>query len=1249
MQFIKDGPNIPESLLQAHEDGRVVFFCGAGISYPAGLPSFEGLVDKIYDDIGEKQNSLEAKAYKSKQYDTALDLLERRIAGTKDTIRKALWRSLTPNLKKKNATRTHDSLLKLSCDKEGVTKLVTTNFDRVFEKIIKKNKSEVPSFVAPLLPIPKRSRWNGLVYLHGLLPEKEDSVALNRLVFTSGDFGLAYLTERWASRFVSDLFQNYVVCFVGYSINDPVLRYMMDALAADRLLGEQVPEAYAFGEYKLNDDANIKDEWEAKGVTPILYRVETPNDHSKLHDTIYIWAKTYSEGSLGKESIVAKHATYPPTMSTKEDDYVGRVIWALSDPTGIPAQRFANLNPCPPIEWLDKLSARQFSNDSLPRFGIKETVEHERDLKFSLIERPSPSTMSTWLSLRQFHSGNVRWDSIIHNIARWLTRHLNDPTVALWLSAHNGKLNDNLKLLIQDKLTKINSLSEEEIEKFKEDSPNAIPNEAMLRLWKVFLADRVASANSESDLFHWMDLTKSLGFDSCSRFRLKKILTPKIKIRKSFSLSEEPYSWELTIEEEHISHYKDDIIEYLGNDKLAEMFNDFESLLLEALYLEKMMGGTDQYSDRSHWDLPSISPHPQNRGFNHWVCLIEFLRDSWLQVRLQKPQTAQKYALSWFDKPFPTFKRLALFAARHDNVVAPQVWCEWLCQEDGWWLWSTETQRETMRLIVLQGNKLDTESQKKLENKILSGLPRHMFREDLEPERFKLINDHSIWLHLAKLRESGIRLSKEAEQIYSEYSMNNPDCKIDSKYEKDEFSHWMSGTGDPDFEDERTYELAPTDIDELIEWLKEPVQEPHFRHDDNWREFCRENISLVIRALTDLFEDGIFPAQRWNTALWAWLDESVLMESSKLAIPTIERFTLEQVYLCIHSLANWIKALSKHDVSQQETYFSLIDKLISAYKSNATHSDSDEITINSSINNPIGITTEAIFNSWFKTNLKDNDRLHGEYYRLFNKICCEPTNIFDHGKLIISSQSIAIYRVDPDWAKEYLIPLFDWRSDIRKAMIIWQGFLWSPRIYLPLIVDIKPYFLDTVKNISKLHDSEYQFIQFFMYTALDQSSILSKREVRQVLEKLPNKSLGTAAKILSQALSASEQKEEYWSKRIHMLWKNTWPKSKEFLTEEISSAFCNICIDSGDCFPAALEEMKAFLIKIQRPTYIISKILNSNVITKYPIETLDLLNTIIDPKGYPPHKLKECLRAISDANDEIKNRYQFKSLLEFSR
>src|SRR5207245_1946201 len=96
--------------------------------------------------------------------------------------------------------------------------------------------------------------------------------ALDRLVVSSGDFGLAYLIERWAARFVSELFRTYTVCFVGYSINDPVLRYMMDALAADRLLGESSAEVFAFGNYSARHEEDAANDWAAKNVTPILYR-----------------------------------------------------------------------------------------------------------------------------------------------------------------------------------------------------------------------------------------------------------------------------------------------------------------------------------------------------------------------------------------------------------------------------------------------------------------------------------------------------------------------------------------------------------------------------------------------------------------------------------------------------------------------------------------------------------------------------------------------------------------------------------------------------------------------------------------------------------------------------------------------------------------------------------------------------------------------------------------------------------------
>ena len=96
MQFITNGPDIPEELLQAHEEGRVVFFCGTGISYPAGLPGFDGLVDEIYQLSGTESTDIEREALDRKQFDVALDLLEKRLPGQRQAVRDKLTQVLKP-------------------------------------------------------------------------------------------------------------------------------------------------------------------------------------------------------------------------------------------------------------------------------------------------------------------------------------------------------------------------------------------------------------------------------------------------------------------------------------------------------------------------------------------------------------------------------------------------------------------------------------------------------------------------------------------------------------------------------------------------------------------------------------------------------------------------------------------------------------------------------------------------------------------------------------------------------------------------------------------------------------------------------------------------------------------------------------------------------------------------------------------------------------------------------------------------
>ena len=369
MQFIKNGPDIPERLLQKHKEGQVVFFCGAGISRPM-LPDFGGLAKRLYQYLQVTPNVIQQHALKAEQYDIAIGLLEQDHVGGRVEVRKALADILLDYEDSPKVTATHEALLTLGQCRDDKLRLVTTNFDRHFQDAAARKEIDINTFQAPLLPVPKK-RWDGLVYLHGLLPLNPTENDLDYLVASSGDFGLAYLTERWAARFISELFRNYLVCFIGYSINDPVMRYMMDALAADHQRGETNFEMFAFGSYKKGKRSESEEEWCAKNVTPILYK--HTQDHVYLHKTLCIWADKYHAGVRGKEQIVVQEAIGNPLMVTKEDDFVGRVLWAISDKSGLPAKRFAELDPAPTLDWLNPL------ND-LYVFQIHPKAKEDREL-----------------------------------------------------------------------------------------------------------------------------------------------------------------------------------------------------------------------------------------------------------------------------------------------------------------------------------------------------------------------------------------------------------------------------------------------------------------------------------------------------------------------------------------------------------------------------------------------------------------------------------------------------------------------------------------------------------------------------------------------------------------------------------------------------------------------------------------------------------------------------------------------------
>lgn len=1272
MQFIPKGPDIPDSLLQAHEEGRVIFFCGAGISYPAGLPDFKGLVDKIYALTHAEKKPEEEKAYGKEQYDATLDLLERNLAGQRLAVRTALQTVLQPKLRCKGAIDTHKALLELSYH-NSVLRLVTTNFDRIFEAAAKRSKRPINVYSAPMLPIPKHSKWDGLVHLHGLLPDNTDESALNRLVLTSGDFGLAYLTERWASRFVSELFRNYVVCFVGYSINDPVLRYMMDALAADRMLGESTLDAYAFGDSHPGEEGSKTAEWKAKGVTPILYEVPAgARDHSALHRTLKVWAETYRDGILGKERIVVDNAMAKPSGNTRQDDFVGRMLWALSHKSGLPAKRFAEFNPVPSLEWLDPFAKDIFHHADLIRFGVPLSPDDDDKLKFSLLCRPAPYHRAPWMAVTSEGMRDTNWDEVMTWIAKWLVRHLNDPTLILWCAQQGGHLHETICYFISTSLEDYTNLEREgkteELAKIRSDAPNAIPELLMRTLWNLMISGRIKTrTNHDLCLYTWIERFKRDGLNFATRLELRDLLKPQLTLNKPILWCtsndgateggnlRQLIGWELVLasdDAEHFFHEMTASESELWQNALPALLADFQNLLVDALDLLRDLGDADDHSDRSYWDLPSISPHTQNRGSHDWVTLIELIRDAWLSMRRTAPEKSSQIAKEWYLKPYPTFKRLALFAASQDGCIPSKQWVEWLLDNNSWCLWALETRRETLRLLVQQGRNLSLDAQKILEVAILAGPSQLTAKRDITLEDWHSIADRLTWLALAKLQHGQCKLTNEGLSRLNDISAKHPEWQITSD-DHDEFPFWITTSGDAGYKRicNTHNDPAPRTRKELVSWLSKYPKAEHHTADDQWTLTCRERFYHCFTALCDLSNDNQWPTDRWNTALQVWSEERQVLRSWRLAAPLVINMPLKVLQETAHAVAWWLAKAAKSIDRNNDIFMDLCHRLLEIeYSDNYGNFDS---TVTSSINHPVGLVTEALLDLWFKRDLSDNERLPDYLKPVFSRLCNTENAKFRYGRVILASRLIALFRVDRQWTEDNLLKLFDWEQYPAEAKAVWEGFLWSPRIYQPLLFAVKRAFLDTASHYADLGEHARQYASFLTYVALDRLDGFSPPDFRKVIASLPAEGLHEVAHSLIQALKGAgdQHREDYWKNRIEPFWQEVWPKSIE-LSEDpvIAKAIARLILETRNEFPSALLTVKYWLSPIHDPNLIIRSLKDSGLSKRYPTEVLSFLDAIIakEPPGMLRY-LRQCLVDIIETQPALKQTASYQRLEQLSR
>jgi len=290
---LSDSIVLPAELERARVAGELVIFAGAGVSMgpPADLPGFEDLAIAI---VGKKIPWVDEYG---DRLDTYLGRAEREELDVQTRARRILTTGRPHN-------PIHEYLAGVFGSPERV-RLITTNFDAHFTTACEAvfSGQELPLYYGPALP--PGQDFRGVAYLHGALVQPHHD-----LVLTDRNFAAAYMAEGWAARFLSRVFADRTVLFVGYSMTDPLMRYLLHSIP---------PAGRWYGFWHEESDGPGPDH----AIERITFATSHAGDpFGDLNEALKRWHWYATASVLDHDRELKRYLTHGPPASPVVGDYL---------------------------------------------------------------------------------------------------------------------------------------------------------------------------------------------------------------------------------------------------------------------------------------------------------------------------------------------------------------------------------------------------------------------------------------------------------------------------------------------------------------------------------------------------------------------------------------------------------------------------------------------------------------------------------------------------------------------------------------------------------------------------------------------------------------------------------------------------------------------------------------------------------------------------------------------------------------
>lgn len=1270
MRFIAGGPSIPDELLLARDQGRVIFFCGAGVSRAkANLPDFFGLATAVTRALGVKPDDPAMKIIAEVaevarrtgvegliSADRIFGLLERSFLSR--DIEAAVARALTPG--EAVDFSAHKTLLRLATTREGMVRLVTTNFDRLFDGC----RIDLRSFLPPNLPNPARAtEFDGIVYLHGKMNALGDGADGDGFVLSSSEFGRAYLSDGWATAFVKDLLTRYSVVFIGYSADDPPVQYLLEAL--NRTSGP-MEGVYAFQSGDSNY-ANLR--WSHKGVTPIAY--DNADGHAALWNTLEAWAVRADDPDEWTRNVVSMAGGDPIELKPHER---GQVTHLVSTIEGL--RRFSEGDPIPPASWLcvfdphrryakpgyvgrwgeeERLFVDPFERYCLDSDPVPEKVDPEDHYA----KRETPPDAFDAFRLNKLDRVGLQDDNVgtfrgywarssprpparQFQMGIWLSKVAGQPD-AVWWASHQTALHPALRDVITWRL------------EHADNSTSTVVRQTWRYLIEFWNDDPDATTRD------WIEFSRLIAdgdWNDAVLRRFAALARPSLTVEPSYGNGPTLAGrddWRVHDLIRLDVKYPDVPQEMSVPDSiLARLSAVLRKTLETAVELENEIGGygLSNLSPINPDNDEEIDSYSRSHGLSAW--LLYYAMQFQKLITTDKEAGRSEAAL-WPRDNDTVFARLRIWSLGRPDLVPNRLFASILDTISADAFWDSHHARDLLIAVSARWKTLGASSRKLVEARLLKGPPRWYEEED---EHYFERRAWSIASRLTWLRDQGCEFQFDFEAVIAPLRDQAP--KWQPKYAQRAAESLEGRSGMVHTETEHS-SLKDVPIDSIL--VK--AMELSGRRDEHFVEyapFAGLSGDRPVRAFAALR----FDAKRGQYPEWAW--RAFLNPDRRKNDPErltayvaewIARCNPEAITGILRPVCDWIQKSAKVLAARHHELFR---RLISvATTALATRPDESATSIvrgnkepdwtMEAINSPTGDLAEALFDDPVKNDLLVDQGLPKAWSEMIVPLLALPGDLRRHAIVICSHQLSWFYAVDPVWTEENLLSILDDESgEDRQAL--WAGFLWGGKAQgQEFFTRLKPHLLRMASSHRLEKRGQTAAVSGLLLSAWTLTDDDGKKWVTD--DELRSLLIDSNDEIRTQTLWQAErwasENRKKWATLLIDLLRNVWPRHLAAKSGIVSARLCDIAFSDAEHFAELSAIILPLLTKADSDRLSLPELRRSGdgIVDKHPHETLALLHAVL-PENVSawPYGIDEILVRLAEADATLR---QDERLIELRR